>query len=109
MTRSDDHPSIEIEDHGRTLATAEMHPDDGTGVLHSDLHVESGHLPAGTGARLVDAVLDSSDADDADHLRATMPIGDTEMLERVRERCDDVEARAVGATKIVEARLAPPP
>jgi hypothetical protein len=29
------------------------------------------------------------------------------MLERVRERCDDVEARAVGATKIVDARLSP--
>jgi|SRR5215218_5557741 len=107
MTRAEDHPSIEIEDHGRRLATAEMHPADGSGVLHSDLHVESGQLPAGTRARLVDAVLDSSDADGADHLRATMPLGDTEMLERVRERCDDVEARAVGATKIVDARLAP--
>jgi hypothetical protein len=107
MTRSEDHPTIAIEDDGRTLATAEMHPADGTGVLHSDLHVESGHLPAGTRARLVDAVLDSSDADGADHLRATMPLGDTEMLERVRERCDDVETRAAGATKIVDARLAP--
>jgi hypothetical protein len=26
----------------------------------------------------------------------------------VRERCDDVEPRAAGATTIVEARLAPP-
>jgi hypothetical protein len=107
MTRPEDHPSISIEDHGRALATAEMHPADGTGVLHSDLHAESGQLPAGTRARLVDAVLDSSDAVDADHLRATMPLGDTEMLERVRERCDDVETRAVGATKIVDARLSP--
>jgi phage shock protein A len=38
---------------------------------------------------------------------ATMPLGDTEMLDRVRERCDDVEARAAGATKLVEARLEP--
>jgi hypothetical protein len=36
---------------------------------------------------------------------ATMPIGDTEMIDRVRERCDDVAARAAGATKLVEARL----
>jgi hypothetical protein len=105
MTRSEEHPTIEIEDDGRTLATADLHPADGTGVLHSDLHAESGPLPAGTRARLVDAVLDSPDASEADHLRATMPLGDTEMLERVRERCDDVEARAAGATKIVDARL----
>ena len=107
MTRSEERPTIEIENEGRTLATAEMHPADGTGVLQSDLHVESGQLPVGTRARLVDAVLDSADASDADHLRATMPLGDTEMLERVRERCDDVEARAAGATKIVDARLGP--
>jgi hypothetical protein len=105
MTRSEEHPTIEIEDDGRTLATADLHPADGTGVLHSDLHAESGPLPAGTRARLVDAVLDSPDAIEADHLRATMPLGDTEMLERVRERCDDVETRAAGATKIVDARL----
>jgi hypothetical protein len=27
------------------------------------------------------------------------------MLDRVRERCDDVEPRAAGATKLVNARL----
>jgi hypothetical protein len=107
MNPPHDHPTIEIEDDGRTLATAEMHPADGTGVLHSDLHAEPGQLPVGTRARLVDAVLDSPDASEAHHLRATMPLGDTEMLQRVQERCDDVEARAAGATKIVDARLDP--
>jgi hypothetical protein len=34
-----------------------------------------------------------------------MPLGDTEMLDRVRERLTDVEARAAGSTKLVEARL----
>ena len=104
MPRSEHHPTIEIQDDGRTLATAEMHAAD-TGVVHSDLHVESGHLPAGTRTRLVDAVLDHPDTDQADRLLATMPLGDTEMLERVRERCADVDARAAGATKIVEAKL----
>jgi hypothetical protein len=108
MTRSEDNQTIAIEEDGRTVATAEMHPADDTGVLQSDLHAESGQLPAGTRGRLVDAVLDHPDADQADHLVATMPLGDTEMLERVRERCDDVETRAAGATKIVEARLTPP-
>jgi hypothetical protein len=105
MTRSEDHPTIQIAEDGRTLATAEVHPTDDEHVVHSDLHVESGHLPVGTRSRLVDAVLEHPEVDHADRLLVTMPLGDTEMLARVRERCDDVEARAAGATKIVEARL----
>jgi hypothetical protein len=105
MTRSDDDQIITIEENGRTLASAEVHPADRPGVVHSDLHVESGHLPAGTRSRLVDALLAHPDVDHADRLLATMPLGDTEMLDRVRQRCDDVHARAAGATKLVEARL----
>jgi hypothetical protein len=107
MTPSGDHPTIQIEADGRTLATAEVHFTDDTRVMHSDMHVESGHLPAWTRSRLVDAVLEHPDIDAADRLLATMPIGDTEMLARVRERCDEVEAHAAGATKIVEARIHP--
>jgi hypothetical protein len=105
MTRSADRPTILIETNGHTLATAEVHRTDVAGVIHTDLHVESGHLPAGTRARLVDAVLAHPDVDHADRLLATMPLGDSEMLERVRERCDEVEAHAAGATKLVEARV----
>jgi hypothetical protein len=105
MSRSDDHTTIHIEADGRTLAAAEVHPTDEPGVVHSSLHVESGHLPGGTRARLVDAVLEHPDVDQAERLVATMPLGDTEMLDRVRERCDDVAARAAGSTKIVEAHL----
>jgi hypothetical protein len=104
MTRSDDDQII-IEEGGRTLASAEVHPTGEPGVVHSDLHVESGHLPGGTRTRLVDAVLEHPQVDEAERLLATMPLGDTEMLDRVRERCDDVEAHAAGATKLVQARL----
>jgi hypothetical protein len=100
-----DRPTILIQADGRTLATAELHPTGTAGVVHSDMHVESGHLPAGTRSRLVDAVLAHPDVDHADRLVATMPLGDTEMLARVRERCDQVEAHAAGATKVVEARV----
>jgi hypothetical protein len=105
MTRSSDRPTILIELDGHTLATAEVHRTDVAGLVHTDLHVESGHLPAGTGARLVDAVLAHPDVDHAERLLATMPLGDVEMLERVRERCEQVQAHAAGATKLVEARV----
>jgi ethanolamine utilization microcompartment shell protein EutS len=105
MTRSEHDATIQIEDDGgHVLATAEVTPTD-AGVVHSDLHVESGHLPMGTRTRLVDAVLEHPAVGSADTLVATMPISDTEMLDRVRERADGVEARAAGATKIVEAHL----
>jgi hypothetical protein len=110
MTRSGD-DTIVIEVDGRPLASAEVRPTDQPGVVHSELHVESGHLPGGTRTRLVDAVLAHPQVDEAERMLATMPIGDVEMLDRVRERCDDVEARAAGATTLVEARLEhrPPP
>jgi hypothetical protein len=108
MTRSDDRTTIELRENGRMLAAADVRPAEEPGVVRSDLHVESGQLPEGTRTRLVDAVLDLPQVDEAQRLVATMPISDTEMLDRVRERADDVQARAAGATKIVEARLEPP-
>jgi hypothetical protein len=105
MTTNRHDDNILIQEGGRTLASAEVHPTGEPGVVHSDLHVESGPLPGGTRTRLVDAVLEHPQVDEADRLLATMPLGDTEMLDRVRERCDDVEARAAGSTKLVEARL----
>jgi hypothetical protein len=104
--QDNERPTIQIEDDGRMLASAEVHATDRPGVVHSDLHVESGPLPPATRSRIVDALLEHPDVHSADHLVATMPLGDTEMLQRVRERCQDVEAHAAGATKIVDARLA---
>ena len=105
MTRSSDRPTILIEVDGHTLATAEVHRTDVAGLVHTDLHVEAGHLPTGTAARLVDAVLAHPDVDHADRMVATMPLGDVEMLQRLRERCDTVETHAAGSTKLVEARV----
>ena len=87
---------ITIEDDGRVLAEADVRsePD----VVRAALRVEAGYLPPGTRARLVDAVLDSPDAEPGIRLEVTLPAGDAEMLERIRERCDQVEARAAGAS-----------
>jgi hypothetical protein len=107
MTHPDDHASVSIQVDGHTLAAADIRPAEEPGVVRSAMHVESGQLPAGTRAALVDAVLEHPAVGSAEKLVATMPISDTEMIDRVRERTDGVEARATGATKIVEARLDP--
>ena len=103
--QDDERHTIQIEDDGLTLASAEVHATDRPGVVHTDLHAESGPLPPSTRTRIVDALLEHPDVHSADHMVATMPLGDTEMLQRVRERCEDVEVHAAGATKIVDARL----
>jgi len=97
--------TIRIEHEGRTVAEAEVEPTDPPGTVRSDLHLESAPIPTGTGARLVDAVLDDPDVSEAERLVATMPLGDTAMLERVRQRTHEVQVHPAGATKIVEARL----
>ena len=105
MTRSTDRPTVQIEEDGRLLAAAEVEPPDDSGVAHTALQPESGQLPGGTRARVVDAVLDHPEVERAERLVATMPAGDTEMLDRMRQRGEVVEVRAAGATKLVEARL----
>jgi hypothetical protein len=96
---------IAVETDGRLAASAKVSRTDDPAVVRCAMHVESGHLPPGARASLVDAVLDDPQVRHASHLSASMPTGDTEMIDRVRERTDSVTLRATGATKLVEAEL----
>jgi hypothetical protein len=97
--------TIEIRDSGHLLARAEVGPPDSAGVVHSALSVSGGHLAAETRACLVDAVLDTPTVRTAGRVLATLPISDVDLLVRMRQRCDVLQVRAAGATKLVEARL----
>ena len=101
-----DRPRIAVEDEdGRCVAAADVEVV-GRSVVRASLHVEAGHLPRGTRTRLVDAVLDTPEVSSCQHVQVALPLGDTEILDRVRERCDPEEVRAAGATCLVEADLA---
>jgi hypothetical protein len=41
-------------------------------------------------------------------LEATVPLGDTELLERLRQRTHDAVTRPAGATTLVDADIPPP-
>jgi hypothetical protein len=100
-------PSIVIDGHdGRPLAVARIHLVDAQ-TARASLHVESGHLPAGTRTRLVDAVFDDPDVRTRRQVQVTLPLGDTEILDRVRERGVLAAFRAAGSTCLVEAALPP--
>jgi hypothetical protein len=96
---------ITIEDDGRPLAHADLEPTPDRTAVTASIEVEHGHLPGGTRARVVDAVVDSAASTPAKQLQASTPLGDTEMLDRLRERCTDVEARPAGGTCLVDGTL----
>jgi len=105
MNRDEWHTHLEIEVDGRVVATADVEQHDQPGVVRAALHVEPGHQPTGSRTRLVDAVLNLPEVHHQQRLEAALPIGDTEILDRLRERCDHVQPRPAGATCLVDADL----
>src|SRR3954466_12731193 len=101
-------PQIAINDgDGKLVAAADIEAVDPS-MARASLHLESGPLPAGTRARLVDAVLDAPEVSSCQHVQVAFPLGDAETLVRVRERCNTDEVRAAGATCRVEANVPTP-
>ncbi len=96
---------VEVTGEGRVLASAEVlaWPDPQAAV--AVLHIESGHLPAGTRTRLVDAVLASPAVTRALVLTAASPAGDVEVTDRLRELLADVEVHPAGVTTIVRGAV----
>src|SRR3954466_9698380 len=98
-------PRIVIDgDDGQPLAVARIDLVDAV-TARVSLHVEEAPLPAGTGTRLVDAVFDDPDVRSRRQVQVTLPLGDTEILDRLRERGVLTTFRAAGSTCLVEADL----
>jgi hypothetical protein len=103
--RDQPEPDVVIDDDdGRRLAEAEIDVADGL-TARASMRVEAGHIPPGTGTRLVDAVFDSPEVAARQHVKVSLPLGGTEILERIRERCDETETRAAGASCLVDADI----
>jgi uncharacterized phage protein gp47/JayE len=98
---------VEVAEHGEVVAVADVEPTDDRGVVRASLHARAGHVPAGTRTRLVDGVLDLPQTKDSRRLEATLPLGDAESLDRLRERCDGVQTRPAGASCLVDAAFPP--
>jgi len=98
--------NVEVSEGDRIVASAQVttSPDDPT-AARAQLQAESGHLPVGSRARLVDAVLDLPEVQVNPHLEATVPLGDTESLQRLEDRTNDMTSRAAGASAIVDVEL----
>ena len=108
MTSPDKSRRVEVKDGDQPLAAAEVTAvDDSGGTVRASLLPSSGHTPPGSRASLVDAVMDLHEVQASSRLEATVPLGDAESLERLRERTDDSVTRPAGSTALVDADIPP--
>lgn len=97
---------VEVKDEGQTIAAAEVTPlADSGGIVRTSLHPSYGHAPAGSRASLIDAVMDLPEVQNGSRLEATVPLGDSESLGRLRERTDETVTRAAGSTALVDGDI----
>jgi hypothetical protein len=100
------HRKVEVSDGERVVASAQVETSpDSPDTARASLHAESGHLPVGSRASLVDAVVDLPELHSSTHLEATIPLGDSESLQRLRQRTHDMTTRAAGSTALIDAEL----
>lgn len=108
MTNPDAPRHIEIRDGDQTIAAAEvMMCGEGARTARVSLHAAPGHLIPGMRANLVDAVMDLPEVKASARLEATVPLGDTELLDRLRQRTRDLVTRPAGCTALVDAGIPP--
>jgi hypothetical protein len=106
MTSPNTPRHVEIKDGDQTVATAEVTaPEEGGGTARTSMHAASGHIAPGKRANLVDAVLDLPEVQASARLEATVPLGDSESLQRLRERTEDTVTWPAGSTALVDADI----
>jgi uncharacterized phage protein gp47/JayE len=105
---SDKSRRVEVKDDGETVAAAEVTPlEDPEGTVRTSLLPSSGPTPPGSRASLVDAVMDLPEVRASSRLEATVPLGDAESLERLRERTEETVTRPAGSTALVDGDIPP--
>jgi hypothetical protein len=111
MTEHDlrQHVEFSDQDHDHSAVMAEVTTSPGSGgTARVSLHAESGHIAPGRRAVLVDAVLNLPEVQDSTRLEAAFPLGDSESLHRLQERCDDARTHPAGWSALLAGNLQPP-
>ncbi len=106
MTHPETPRHVELRQGGQIVAAAEVSVS-ARGIARTSLHAAAGHLAPGWRADLVDAVMDLPEVRASARLEATVPLGDCELLQRLRERTTDAVTRPVGSTLLLDAAIPP--
>jgi hypothetical protein len=110
MTEPDQHHHhLEIKEGEQTVAAADVTVPPETDTAQASLRAAPGHIRPGCRASLVDAVMDLPDVQESARLEAALPLGDSETLDRLRERSDNPTTRAAGASALLDADVPAPP
>jgi uncharacterized phage protein gp47/JayE len=106
MTNPDRPRHVEVGDGDQPVAAAEVTTSAGTdGTVRASLHAQAGHITPGSRSSLVDAVMDLPEVQASARLEATIPLGDGESLERLRERTEDAVTRPAGSSTLLDANI----
>ena len=106
MTNPDSPRHIEVSDDGEPVAAAEVTTTAGAdGTVRASLHAQAGHITPGRRASLVDAVMDLPEVQASARIEAAVPLGDSESLERLRERTEAAVTRPAGSTTLLDADI----
>ena len=92
------------EEHVTAVAevTTEAGPE---GTVRTSLYAKSEHVRPGDRTHLVDTVMDLPEVQASDRVEATVPFGDAESVERLRQRTADAVLRAAGASTLLDANV----
>jgi hypothetical protein len=108
MTEPDASRHVEVRDGDQSIAAADVTTAAGAeGTARASLHATPGHIAPGSRASLVDAVMDTPEVRASTRLEATVPLGDGESLERLRQRTEDAVTRPAGSTALLDASIPP--
>lgn len=95
---------VEIRNGGEVVVAAEVTMPV-AGTARTSLRAAAGHVAPGWRTDLVDAVMDLPEVQASTRLEATIPLGDGESLERLRERTEDAVTRSAGSTTLLDANI----
>lgn len=102
-----DKKQISVEENGEVLAQATISAPDENNGARAEVTMAPGHLPVGTRQKMADAVHEAVCDDNARHLTATVPKGDTELVDGLRGHLSDVELHVAGASSIIQGDVDP--
>jgi hypothetical protein len=109
MTDPETSRHVEIkDDDDRTAAVADVTTARGPdGTVRTSMYAKNENVRPGDRAALVDEVMDLPEVKASDRVEASVPFGDAESVERLRERTDDATLRAAGSTTLLDANVPP--
>lgn len=100
---------VEVRHDGHVVAAADIKSSpEPHGTATVSLRAHHDQAPPEARGELVDQVLDQPGVSNSDKVHVVLPLGDSASISRLRERTTNVNARAAGASSVIEAEVPQP-